>query len=110
MNAIISFDSKGISGHSNHIDVHRAVKNLLEETEFIKEKGIKIYELVSVNLVRKFIGITDLICSVWNDNFIFLNVNPFTAWKAMKLHYSQFVWYRKLFVIFSRYAYINEIK
>ena len=28
----------------------------------------------------------------------------------MSLHRSQWVWYRKLFVVFSRYAYVNSLR
>ena len=30
--------------------------------------------------------------------------------RAMSLHRSQWVWYRKLFVVFSRYAYVNSLR
>lgn len=36
-------------------------------------------------------------------------LSPLNAWQAMAIHHSQFVWYRKLFVIFSRYAYMNTL-
>lgn len=46
INAIISFDQQGISGHPNHIDVFRSVKNLVvEEEEFVKSRNLKIYTL-----------------------------------------------------------------
>lgn len=32
---------------------------------------------------------------------------PFLVWDAMSAHYTQFVWYRRLFVIFSIYSYTN---
>jgi hypothetical protein len=32
------------------------------------------------------------------------------AWKAMKAHTSQFVWYRKVFVWLSSYSYINILE
>lgn len=28
----------------------------------------------------------------------------------MKLHHSQFVWYRRLFVVFSRYTFVNTFQ
>mmetsp|Transcript_24140 Transcript_24140/g.27961 ORF Transcript_24140/g.27961 Transcript_24140/m.27961 type:complete len:289 (-) Transcript_24140:2697-3563(-) len=34
---------------------------------------------------------------------------PVLVFQAMKSHTSQFVWYRRLFVIFSRYSYINDM-
>jgi N-acetylglucosaminylphosphatidylinositol deacetylase len=34
---------------------------------------------------------------------------PSLNWKAMATHHSQFVWYRRLFVVFSCYAYYNKL-
>lgn len=36
-------------------------------------------------------------------------MDPFLVWQAMSAHYSQFVWYRRLSVLFSRYSYINDL-
>lgn len=45
-----------------------------------------------------------------NENhFNFYNFNVFKNWKAMRMHYSQFVWYRKLFLLYSRYSYFNNL-
>lgn len=35
-------------------------------------------------------------------------MEPILAWQAMAAHHSQFVWYRRLSVLFSRYTFINE--
>jgi len=35
---------------------------------------------------------------------------PILVWRAMAAHYSQFVWYRRLSVMFSRYTYINDLE
>ena len=39
---------------------------------------------------------------------VFRMHNPVLNWKAMATHRSQFVWYRRLFVIFSSYTYCNK--
>lgn len=36
-------------------------------------------------------------------------MEPLLVWRAMAAHRSQFVWYRRLSVLFSRYTYINDI-
>ena len=36
-------------------------------------------------------------------------MDPSLVWRAMAAHASQFVWYRRLFVVFSRYTYINDL-
>ena len=37
-------------------------------------------------------------------------MNPILVWRAMSAHHSQFVWYRRLSVMFSRYTYINDLE
>jgi len=37
-------------------------------------------------------------------------MEPILVWRAMAAHYSQFVWYRRLSVMFSRYTYINDLE
>ncbi len=38
---------------------------------------------------------------------VYVNLNLPLVWQAMSSHSSQFVWYRRLFIIFSRYSYVN---
>jgi hypothetical protein len=40
-------------------------------------------------------------------DFSWMRLNYISAWQAMQLHASQFTWFRKLWVVFSRYTYIN---
>jgi len=37
-------------------------------------------------------------------------MDPILVWRAMAAHHSQFVWYRRLSVMFSRYTYINDLE
>ena len=37
-------------------------------------------------------------------------VEPILVWRAMAAHHSQFVWYRRLSVMFSRYTFINDLQ
>ena len=100
IDCVVTFDGYGVSGHTNHISISRAVKDLRE---------VEVYQLESISILRKYIGILDSYFCAGN-NIVALNVNPKLAWQAMSIHHSQFVWYRKLFVVFSRYAYINTLK
>jgi len=36
-------------------------------------------------------------------------MEPILAWNAMAAHHSQFVWYRRLSIMFSRYTFINNL-
>jgi len=38
------------------------------------------------------------------------SASPMQVLKAVRLHASQFVWYRKIFVVFSRYTYMNTLR
>lgn len=97
---VVTFDNYGVSGHINHISINAALTDM---------KLPNVYELKSTNILRKYIGILDCYSTLLN-NISILNVNPKLIWKAMTCHYSQFVWYRKLFVLFSRYAYLNTFQ
>jgi len=111
-NAVLTFDQNGVSGHPNHKALNGAIKNLIENEEYskyIEEKGIKFFVNKDVNIVRKYLGIFDFFCCLFDDHTM-VNLSLWKSYKAMKIHYSQFVWYRRLFVIFSRYTYINTLK
>ena len=120
--ALFTFDKYGVSGHLNHIALYNTVGDNID-----KFKGINIYTLESVNILRKFISILDFFSvavfelylvvydflkdTTRSDNhFSFFNFNFLLNIQAMKAHRSQFVWFRKLFVGFSRYTYINTFK
>jgi N-acetylglucosaminylphosphatidylinositol deacetylase len=104
INCILTFDDYGVSGHLNHISLYQSLSS--HRSSF---KSIQMWSLESTSLFRKYIGLFDIIFSSRSE-FAVINFNPFLAWKAMSTHNSQFVWYRKLFVVFSRYAYLNTFK
>lgn len=86
-----------------------------------------LYTLVSVPLYKKYIGLlgpvltklsvhtrrlifhTDL-TSKSGDELVFVaGAREFaTAHRAMQQHWSQLVWFRWLYVLFSRYMWVNE--
>ncbi|GBG72880.1 hypothetical protein CBR_g12600 [Chara braunii] len=76
------------------------------------------WELVSTGLIRKYIAWFDLAFSVLECTFsgrradwlLFRSPSVWTGISAMAKHASQFVWYRRLFVVFSRYSYINTLR
>jgi len=102
---VITFDDGGVSGHPNHISVYRTVKKIKESGKFPKAK---YYMLETVNTIRKYIGIFDILFTA-RDEFTFFHLNFIDNIKAMALHHSQFVWFRKLFVFFSRYTFLNSV-
>ncbi|RYG44473.1 hypothetical protein EON67_11720, partial [archaeon] len=114
---LLTFDGRGISGHINHISVHNGVTALVRGGEV----DVPCYELETVALARKFTSILDIWLSWINtphpsNTFALPNVALITcptaapSHGAMKAHASQYVWFRKLFVFFSRYAWINTLR
>ena len=86
------------------------------------------YALQSTPLWRKYLGPLDALCSAleehsasrleWSPDGMsqfYLLVDPSSlsamrrSYAAMQAHSSQFVWFRRLFVIFSRYTFINTL-
>jgi len=103
INAIITFDQYGVSSHPNHIACSLGVSNMAKKEE---NNGIKIFKLTSVNFIRKYISILDLVFCM-GDEWLYVN---FKFWKnigVMSQHWSQFVWFRWLFIAFGRYSFVN---
>lgn len=78
-------------------------------------KSIKISPQETTSLFRKYLGPLDIILSSIMGNNKNLHVlrtgqnGPRLAWNALQRHESQFVWYRKLFIVTSRYVYTNTL-
>ncbi len=125
---ILTFDDRGVSGHSDHAAVHRGVALLLRTrapTISRSSSGggsgsrsggpLDAYALVTTGMLRKYSGMLDMPWSLATSygpplGAFFSSFSARVAWAAMAAHRSQFVWYRRLFVIFSRYAYVNTFK
>ncbi|KAI1316888.1 N-acetylglucosaminyl-phosphatidylinositol de-N-acetylase [Mortierella claussenii] len=145
---IITFDEKGVSGHTNHIACYVGLTYFIQT--FKERTPVKtIYVLKSISLLRKYISIMDLpITMVMTEALMplvsqYMNLggaaplagapsnraNPRTttlrplellfvsspkaiaqAKGAMERHESQMVWFRKLYVVFSRYMSVNELR
>lgn len=83
MDFIVTFDERGISGHPNHIAVHRGVGKLFEEKKFTFD----VLTLKTVNLCRKYIGYGD-IYNCMPDSLHYFNFNPYQTYKVLKVHWS----------------------
>lgn len=110
VDCVISFDRYGVSGHKNHTACHEALQNAY--TRGIVPEDVQIFVLDSVPLWRKYIGLFDAPLSVVRSPFRYFAWGRDVAacWRAMWAHRSQFVWFRCLFLIFSRYVYINTLR
>lgn len=98
--AVFTFDEGGISGHLNHISAALGSRQI--------KAGVPVYHLNSVSTFRKYIQIFDIIFSFFNEYLVLSNWRSFSsAWTAMQCHKSQLFWFRRLYIIFSRYMFIN---
>lgn len=77
--------------------------------------NIKLYRLESIPLIRKYIGILNLLTPVKKkeaEERVTLLSPPLAyllTHKAMRQHTSQLVWFRWLYVTFSRYMFVNDL-
>ena len=122
---LITFDEYGISEHQNHIDTCLGAQVALmserkkpENTRVVKS----LWAIVTYNFVLKYLASLNAIVEATKmiikertekgvPKYVFASNPKFAStWKAMKNHKSQFVWYRKLWCLFSSYAYINTLR
>jgi N-acetylglucosaminylphosphatidylinositol deacetylase len=127
---LLTFDSVGVSGHVNHIDTHLGVCDIAFNNNIVIKNNkqqimqVEAWQLESEqNLVAKFCPFLSwvfLILSIVSQQFHSVAIvkihyrlyrwnEPWLNWKAMATHESQFVWYRRLFVVFSCYTYVNKL-
>lgn len=126
---ILTFDSLGISSHPNHKSLPRGVLHFLST---YKEKHStpppRLFTLISHPLVDKYVGIVAPLLAKLDILFggllqryslvpepssglpVFVSgIREYVgALRAMMQHKSQLVWFRWLYVAFSRYMWVNE--
>jgi len=108
---IFTFDAYGISGHPNHISLSNAVDLLKQPTSSKPE--LRVYHLVSRNRVIKYTGALSMpftfLSASKSQPATFMDPEGYLqALRAMRQHRSQLLWFRYLYILFSRYMYINE--
>jgi len=134
---ILTFDRWGISSHPNHQSLPRGVAHYLNASLPWTSKTPRLFTLVSVPVVHKYIGPTSALLARWDLTIqslfdwgsailaggrpekphqsqprLAVFVSGFkeyrAALRAMMQHHSQLVWFRWLYVAFSRYMWVNE--
>ena len=109
-NVVLTFDAKGVSGHPNHVAAYRGVRRWAAAARKISASP-EAWALVTVNPLRKFLTFGDVFASFALESHVLVAAtSAMEVRRAMSLHRSQWVWYRKLFVLFSRYAYVNSLR
>jgi N-acetylglucosaminylphosphatidylinositol deacetylase len=103
---LITFDKHGISSHINH-------RNLNDCLKAVQNQNLTIHTLDTVCLARKYLFVFDLLWSLAIDHKKILIINkPIDYWiliQAMKAHKTQFVWFRYMYIIASRYMLFNNL-
>ncbi|ESL11646.1 N-acetylglucosaminyl-phosphatidylinositol-deacetylase [Trypanosoma rangeli SC58] len=112
---VVTFDQWGVSSHPNHIAAYHGVRLVKE----CMPPGIVFLSLRTRSLLGKYSGalavvqyMADIGLSSKQQPLVFL-VPPLaslTSFFAMRLHRTQLVWFRYLFVAFSSYTYVNELE
>ncbi|XP_023326517.1 N-acetylglucosaminyl-phosphatidylinositol de-N-acetylase isoform X2 [Eurytemora carolleeae] len=100
IDTVITFDRYGVSGHRNHIALYYAMGCLAME-----DQERSVYCLTSVNLMRKYSWFVDVPMSYLLCNIVYLSSPSqwFQLRRAMSKHESQLTWYRRLYILFSRF-------
>ncbi|NXM51812.1 PIGL acetylase, partial [Illadopsis cleaveri] len=114
INLVVTFDAGGVSGHANHISLYSAVRYNLCSSPWVPPwAGCRVLVLESVNLCRKYISFLDVLisCLLPRDAlFILTEKETEQAKRAMKCHRSQLLWFRQLYLLFSRYLVVNSLR
>jgi len=124
INVILTFDERGISSHPNHISLLRGTAALLAD-----QNKLRGFALKTTGVAAKYTGQASAawatihlrLCTLLNNyyasercrskealTFISGLEGYATALRAMLRHRSQLVWFRWLYVAFSRYMWVNE--
>lgn len=108
VDTLITFDEGGVSGHSNHISCLNGAKHYVSTTN----APPSLYKLETVTILRKYAFVLDLPLTVILQRGLLYISSPagfIQARTAMTKHITQLVWFRYLYVLFSRYMVINEL-
>ncbi|KFP93289.1 N-acetylglucosaminyl-phosphatidylinositol de-N-acetylase, partial [Haliaeetus albicilla] len=111
INLVVTFDAGGVSGHANHISLYTALS--FEIFILFLCLGCCVLVLESVNLFRKYISVLDVpvSCLLPRDAlFILTEEETEQARRAMRCHRSQLLWFRHIYMLFSRYMVINSLR
>jgi N-acetylglucosaminylphosphatidylinositol deacetylase len=109
IDTIVTFDGLGVSGHPNHKHTHRGVVH--HHTS--NNTQIEYYHLDTAPLLVKYSAWLAIFYYAANNNRaktqMFINKDHALVWDAMRAHYSQLVWFRRIYLWFSSYVYVNQV-
>lgn len=127
IDTLVTFDKHGVSYHLNHCSIYYAIAHLSIEKKL--PKNCSVYVLETVNLMRKYWLLLDIpvsfllsriryfsyygiifILYIFYFRYVVTSADRAVIHKAMKQHQSQLVWFRRLYMLFSRYMLINSLQ
>ena len=109
IDCLITFDKHGISSHKNHCFIYDLIRT--HKHLFLIEN---IYFLKTVNRLRKYLFLFDLIPTLLNSRNLIIAINSpqdyLCTFQSMLKHKTQLVWFRWFYLITSRYMFINSLE
>ncbi|KXN87776.1 N-acetylglucosaminyl-phosphatidylinositol de-N-acetylase [Leucoagaricus sp. SymC.cos] len=116
IDTVLTFDYEGISSHPNHKSLPRGVTHLMKTLHTAGRPTPRLYTLVTVPVYTKYTSIIAPLLAKHDPKLnargmpVFVSGIPeyLRALRAMRKHRSQLVWFRWLYVSFSRYMWVNE--
>ncbi|GAB7357896.1 hypothetical protein MBLNU230_g0064t1 [Neophaeotheca triangularis] len=128
LDAIVTFDAHGVSGHPNHISLYHGAREFLRQL-MQRHAGwecpIKLYTLTTTNVVRKYSSFVDAAVTVLSSVLRLKERGAFPtpllvvsgpgdvrrAQRAMTTaHKSQMRWFRWGWIGISRYMVVNDLR
>ncbi|XP_071756899.1 N-acetylglucosaminyl-phosphatidylinositol de-N-acetylase [Centroberyx gerrardi] len=110
-NMVLTFDGRGVSGHANHVAIHKAVSHLGSTGQV--PDGCCLLSLVTVGLLRKYLSLLELPLS-WLSSSCLCCIIGSQGYRqakgAMLCHRTQLLWFRYLYIFFSRYMLVNTFQ
>ncbi|XP_068600288.1 N-acetylglucosaminyl-phosphatidylinositol de-N-acetylase [Brachionichthys hirsutus] len=111
INMVLTFDGRGVSGHANHIAIYKAVSHLASTGQVPND--CVLLSLVTVGLLRKYASFLELPLSCLLPSCLRCFSDSRGYWQAknaMLCHRTQLVWFRYVYVAFSRYMFTNTFQ
>uniref|UniRef100_A0A8C6S4G6 N-acetylglucosaminylphosphatidylinositol deacetylase n=1 Tax=Neogobius melanostomus TaxID=47308 RepID=A0A8C6S4G6_9GOBI len=105
---VLTFDGRGVSGHANHTAIYKAVSHLACTGQL--PTNCHLLSLETVGLIRKYLSFLELPLS-WLLPSALCCMSGLRGYRqakaAMICHRTQLLWFRYLYVMFSRYMFVN---
>lgn len=138
IDVLITFDSRGISSHPNHISLYHGARAFVSSLTQGRPDSVDLYTLTTVNFFRKYLAIFDICATLglrrfipWGDearlgekktdsmgpptDLVFVHGLGKGGWATAReamtdAHVSQMKWFRYGWITLSRYMLMNDLK